>query len=153
MVSAVVCWHGTHQVSIYVIAHGYIQLAHQLWFFNLGIGPWLGHNILHWTVIGKMSSFLVLVPDIGIIQHRTLHSWYWSLTLASFSIGLFILGTGPWHWSSFSIDSDWKMSSFLVLVSDIGHNAPFRKISNSAQSGIFALILWRLVKGSFFCVF
>jgi len=32
-------------------------------------------------------------------------------------------------------------------------NAPFRKISNSAQCGKFALILWRLVKGSFFCVF
>ena len=31
--------------------------------------------------------------------------------------------------------------------------APFRKILNSAQSGRFALILWRLVKGSFFCVF
>ena len=32
-------------------------------------------------------------------------------------------------------------------------NAPFRKISNSAQCGRFALILWRLVNGSFFCVF
>jgi len=32
-------------------------------------------------------------------------------------------------------------------------NAPFRKISNSAQCGRFALILWRLVKGSFFSVF
>jgi len=32
-------------------------------------------------------------------------------------------------------------------------NAPFRKISNSAQCGIFALILWRLVKGFFFWCF
>ena len=31
--------------------------------------------------------------------------------------------------------------------------APFRKISYSAQCGRLALILWRLVKGSFFCVF
>ena len=33
------------------------------------------------------------------------------------------------------------------------HTAPFSKISNSAQCGRFALILWRLVKGYFFCVF
>ena len=33
------------------------------------------------------------------------------------------------------------------------YNAPFRKISNSAQCGRFALILWRLVKGSFIHVF
>jgi len=31
--------------------------------------------------------------------------------------------------------------------------APFRKFLNSAQCGRFALILWRLVKGSFFCFF
>jgi len=32
-------------------------------------------------------------------------------------------------------------------------NAPFRKISNSTHCGRSALILWRLVKGSFFWVF
>ena len=35
----------------------------------------------------------------------------------------------------------------------VPRNALFHKISNSAQCGLFALILWRLVKGSFFCVF
>ena len=33
------------------------------------------------------------------------------------------------------------------------NNAPFRKISNSAQFGRFALILWRLVKGVFLLCF
>jgi len=42
-----------------------------------------------------------------------------------------------------------------MLKTEFNHitNAPFRKILNSAQCGRFALILWRLVKGSFFCVF
>ena len=40
-----------------------------------------------------------------------------------------------------------------VLLPNKLLNGPFRKFSNSAQSGRVALILWRLVKGSFFCVF
>jgi len=34
-----------------------------------------------------------------------------------------------------------------------GGDASFRNFSSSAQCGRFSLILWRLVKGSFFCVF
>ena len=41
----------------------------------------------------------------------------------------------------------------LSCVHTLHENAPFRKNSNSTQRGRFALILWRLVKGSFFCVF
>jgi len=40
-----------------------------------------------------------------------------------------------------------------ALQLGFGMNVPFRKNSNSAQSGRFALILRSLVKGSFFCVF
>jgi len=50
-----------------------------------------------------------------------------------------------------------KFQSYKLLENSVAKTtikyAPFRKISNSAQCGRFALILWRLVKGSFFCVF
>ena len=40
----------------------------------------------------------------------------------------------------------------VVSISCLLLNAPFCKISNSAKCGRFAMILYRFVKGSFFCV-
>ena len=54
---------------------------------------------------------------------------------------------------------DWILCVLLVTRTcnvwrnKLSRNAPFGKISNSALCGRIALILWRLVKGSFFCVF
>jgi len=39
--------------------------------------------------------------------------------------------------------------TFRAEITKLHTNAPFRKISNSAKCGRFALILWRLVNGSF----
>jgi len=44
-----------------------------------------------------------------------------------------------------------EQHTMLVTLRPCRH-APFRKISNSAHCSRFALIVWRLVKGSFFCV-
>ena len=51
------------------------------------------------------------------------------------------------------IEENCTIQTLLWLLLQLACNAPFCKISNSAQCGRFALILWRLVKWSFFCVF
>jgi len=51
------------------------------------------------------------------------------------------------------IEKSWlDIETFLNGHLNIINNAPFHKISNTSQCGKFALILWRLVNGSFFCV-
>ena len=59
----------------------------------------------------------------------------------------------PWHWLEAKARQLLATGKWQIKTSGQFLNAPFRKISNSAQCGRLALILWRLVKGSFFCVF
>ena len=53
-----------------------------------------------------------------------------------------------WFYSRFILTLRYKFFCILNY-----QNAPFCKISSYAQCGRFSLMLWRLVKRSFFCVF
>jgi len=94
--------------------------------------------ILYVIVSGRTYFYIIFVPgNITVKEVRLLAATFKTLYVTRF----------------FYLTAVYYIFYLLLLCFIHETHAPFRKISNSAQCGKFALILWRLVKRSIFCVF